>query len=274
MAVEQMQQSPPQGQSAQQRGTAFPGFSLAVCVVAIKDLMNHGGQATPDHLATYLGYRSTNNGAYLTKVGACRQFGVLDKTGPVFVPTALGQRILHPVYPQDAQAALVEAFMNCDLFRRVYEDFKGKELPPEFGMKNALRNIYAVKPERVNDCYRILMESAETAGFFTTRAGARTHLIMPMVQAAAPAQVPPAVVGQEPALGGGGGDGGGDGGGLIYPVAHAPAVMHTGATAPQPASAKDAYLNALIRVFEKKAADGDVDEQLMQRIERLIGDSF
>jgi hypothetical protein len=274
MAVEQMQ-AQPQGQTAQQRGTSFPGFALASSVEAVRLLQVHGGQATADHFASHLGYKGTNNGAYLTRVAAARGFGILTKTGQIFVATALGQRILHPVYPHDQQAALVEAFLSADLFRRIYEDFKGKELPPEFGMKNALRNIYGIKPERVNDAYRVLMESAETAGFFLTRNGARTHLIMPLVMPMTQnpqANVAPAQT--DAALGGGAGSGGGGGDGPGYAQQPTAAMMFTGASQPQIAvSSKDAYLNALIRVFEKKAADGQMDEQLMQRIERLLSDS-
>lgn len=270
MAVEQMN---PQGgaQAAQARGTVFPGFALASCIEAVRVLQTHGGQATADHFASYLNYKGTNNGAYLTRVASCKAFNLLTKTGQMFVPTALAQRIISPVYPQDQHAALVESFMAADLFRRIYEDFKGKELPPEFGMKNALRNIYGVKPERINDCYRILMESAETAGFFATRNGARTHLIIPMVQPAA-GQVPPGGGNPDPepadlAGMGGGGDGGA---GFVPPPSPPPASggsRQAGST-----GARDAYLNVLIGLFEKKAAEGDMDEKLMERIERLLGE--
>src|SRR6185369_9991290 len=103
------------------------------------------------------------------------------KNGNLFVPTPLAYRILSPVYPHEAKQALVEAFLNADLFKRVYEDFKGRELPPEFGLKNALRNQYGVVPARVDLAYRTLIDSADAAGFFATKAGARTHLILPTI---------------------------------------------------------------------------------------------
>lgn len=43
-----------------------------------------------------------------------------------------------------------------------------------------LRTRFGIAPARVGLAYRVLMESAETAGFFATR-GARTHLIIPSI---------------------------------------------------------------------------------------------
>jgi len=224
--------------------------------------MKGGGQATPDQFAAHLGYKGTNNGAYLNKVAATVAFGLISKNGPVYQPTPLAHRILSPTYPRDAKAALVEAFLNVALFKRIYDDFKGKELPPEFGMKNALRLTYGVAANRVHEAYKSLMESADTAGFFETKSGARTHLIMPLIQ-----PVPGAAVGtpaaEKPDLGGGGGGGGGDAGG-------------GGAGEQQPqdralADVKAKYVATLIKLFEERAANGDLDEKLMERIERLIG---
>ena len=161
----------------------FPAYSLQACIEVVKNIHDNGGSATPEHLASWLGYAGTNNGAFITKCSATRMFGLMDKQGKLFVPTSLAQRVLSPVFPQDKSAALVEAFLNVELFRRVYNDNKQRDLPQGLGLKNAMRTIYGVLPARIDLAIKTLLDSAGTAGFFAVKGGARTHLIMPMTQA-------------------------------------------------------------------------------------------
>lgn len=240
----------------------FPGRSLADSV-AVANTINKqgGGKATPDQLAAFLGYKGTDNGAYLTRVGAARTFGLVVKSGEFFVTTPLATQILMPTYPEQHKQGLVAAFLGVELFRRVYEEFKGKELPPEFGMKNALKNIFGVVPTRVDIAFRSLMDSAQDAGFFDTR-GSRTHLIMPAVQAAPPPSTPAAEEEKQVAFGGGSGTGGGNG-------TQPPGSGAQGTLATLDA-VKARYVQALINVFEEKGKKGELDTELMARIEKLL----
>ena len=262
MAVKEL--SPQAAPEATSRGTRFPGNDLKTCIEVPRLLhIKGGGQATPDQMAAHLGYKGTNNGAYLTKVAAAASFGLISKVGPVFVPTPLAHQILSPTYPHDLKNAVVQAFLNVLLFKKIYDDFRGKELPPEWGMKNALKLTYGVAANRVNDAYKSLMDSAETAGFFETKNGAKTHLILPLTQPIPrTAATPP--IGDKPKTEFGGGNSGG--GENPPPPDNQQSVSVTG-------DAKAKYLAALIKLFEKGADEGKLDEKLMERIERLIGAS-
>jgi hypothetical protein len=236
----------------------FPSYSLADSVAVAKFIHDKGGgKATPDALAAYLGYKSTANGAYLARAGAARMFGIIMKAGDFFTLSPLAQQILMPTYAEQARQALVDAFLNIDLFKRVFDDFKGKELPPEFGMKNALRNTYRVVPNRIDVAYRVLMESAESAGFFETR-GARTHLIMPPLQpVSTPTGLPTDSETREGSNKPGGGSGDGVGGSGQTRTLTLDAV-------------KARYVQTLINVLEEKGKQGELDEALMTRIEKLL----
>lgn len=274
MAVEQLNPQPAASSAPASAGTRFPGYDLTTCTEVARSLyMKAGGQATPDALASYLGYKGTNNGAYLTKVAAARYFGLIHKVGSVFMPTPLAHQILSPVYPLDAKKALVEAFLNVELFRKIYDDFKGRELPPEVGMLNAMRNQYGVATARAKDAYRSLMESADTAGFFETRNGARTHLIVPSLQGTPQGQKLPSDP-EAAELGGGssGGSGGGGDGGEPE-VSRANNNVASTKQLYSVADVKAKYLSALIELFETKSKQGDLDEKLMERIERLLGEN-
>lgn len=273
MAVEQLPvQQPATSQSRSE--LSFPKYSLADSIEVPKAIYVQGGGAcTLEHLATYLGYKGTNNGAFASKLGAARAFGLVQKSGHLFQATPLAHSILSPTYPHEAKKALVEAFFNPELFRRVHDDFKGRELPPEFGMKNAMRNQYGILTSRVDLAYRVLMDSAETAGFFSTRAGAKTHLIEPMIHVGASTHVnqTPAPVDPVNGFGGGGGDG------PTQPP-QAPnqnpnlglSTASSGSQNKSLSEVKAQYLSTLIKLFETKSASGELDEKLMERIERLL----
>src|SRR5258708_37722234 len=101
------------------------------------------------------------------------------------------------------------------------------------------------------------MDSAETAGFFETKNGARTHLTLPLIQLI-PGTVTPPAAAEKPMFGGG------NGGGENPPTNDRQKDVVV-------ADAKAKYLDVLIKMFEKSLETGAPDEKLMERIERLIG---
>ncbi len=242
----------------------FPYYDLADSLIVAKSIhAKGGGAATLDELAAHLGYAGTNNGAFQARVGAARMFGVIEKTGNKYVLTQLAQSILMPVYDWMPKEGLVKAFLNVELFKRVYEEYQGKQLPPEFGFKNALKTIFKVHPNGIERAYRTLMLSAEAAGFFETRAGARTHLIIPTINKGAIPPMSPISPNENlatPELGGGSGSSGSGGDNSGSP----------GQVAPTLEIVKARYIQTLITTLEEKGKKGELDEALMTRIEKLL----
>lgn len=235
----------------------YPRYSLTDSVAVAKAVHEQGGGVvSPDRLAAFLTYSSTKNGAYLNRVAAARLFGLITDRGRDFMITPLAQKVLMPVYPDQAVEALVEAFFNVPLFKEIYETYSGKELPPEFGMKNLFKAQYGLAVDQADVAYRVLMDSAEDARFFATR-GTRTHLIIPQTSVRPPEPnghaTPPTSTGD----GGTGGPGDGSG------VGAATTTKPTG-------DLRSAYVATLIDMLREKAKNGDVDSDLMARIEKLL----
>jgi hypothetical protein len=101
------------------------------------------------------------------------------------------------------------------------------------------------------------VSSADTAGFFEIR-GSKTQLIMPMVPSGFPRQAPPDAS-EDSDLGAESSTGGGDGGGNGKPPR-------------QPGDLRAEYISALIGLLRDKGAKGEIDETLMERIEKLLGE--
>src|SRR5437867_3171887 len=123
------------GSKRQRAEMPAPAYNLADSV-AVADAVHDkgGGAATADQLAAFLDYKGTNNGAFITRVAAAKHFKLIDGggRGGTYRITPLAERVLMPVYQESAQEALLDAFFNVPLFKAVFDEYKGKELPSEF----------------------------------------------------------------------------------------------------------------------------------------------
>src|SRR2546428_339397 len=128
------------------RELRFPYYDLGDAVAVAETIHTKGGGvASQDQLAAFLGHTTTNSGAFLSRIAAARLFGLISGRGSELKITPLAQKILMPVYPEQAREALLEAFLKVPLFKAIFEEHQGKELPPEFGLKNLFRTKYGIE---------------------------------------------------------------------------------------------------------------------------------
>jgi hypothetical protein len=160
-------------------GTAHPYFDLDAGIKVAEVIHTQGGgAAAADQLAAWLDYASTKSGTYLTRIAAAKQFGLVESVNGGLAVTDRARTILAPVMPDDSSNAKVEAFLDVELFAKVYEQFKGTSLPPESGLKNLFLQTYKLLPDRVPQAVRVFLNSAEQAGFFKA-SGDRGRLVKP-----------------------------------------------------------------------------------------------
>ena len=138
-----------------------------------------GGTCTPEQLVRLLGYTSVTSGTYQVRFSSARQFGFLRLENGVISVTERAYKILSPVMPEDSLIAKAEAFLSVELFKVVYDLYNGRPLPPEAGLRNLLLQQYGFSEDRAGPAVRVLMESAEQAGFFSV--AGRTKLIFPPI---------------------------------------------------------------------------------------------
>jgi hypothetical protein len=157
----------------------FPMYDLDNSVQVARQIHERGagGVASADELAAFLGYKSTNNGAYLSRVAAARLFGLIEGQSSAIKVTPRALDIIRPAHPQSAQRARLSAFSAVPLFSAFLENWEGKELPSHEHMRNALAGLGVPEKSTGSALFRLL-ESAEQAGLFRV-AGNRTRMIRP-----------------------------------------------------------------------------------------------
>jgi hypothetical protein len=180
-AVKDPAPDPKAGKPRVKSGVASPYYDLEQSIVVASTIHDKGGGAcSREQLAPLLKYSGVKNGGFLTRVSAAKMFGLIEESGDVIRLTQRAQTILSPVMPVDADRAKVDAFLSVELFGKVYEQFKGQTLPAEVGLKNLLEKTYQIVPDRVVPAIRIMMDSADAAGFFRST-GNRTRMVMPIL---------------------------------------------------------------------------------------------
>lgn len=170
-------------------GVSYPYYDLDQSVEVANVIHEKaGGNCTREQLAPLLGYSGTKNGGFLSRLSAAKTFGLVQEDGGNLRITERAQNILSPVTPEDTKRARIEAFLAVELFRNVYEKFKGTTLPADVGLKNLFQTTYKIVPDRIAPALRVLMDSAATAGFLSAN---RDRMTMPIVKGVGSEQKPP-----------------------------------------------------------------------------------
>jgi len=184
LMVQQFQQQPrPASKTRVKAEHRYPVYDLDSSIAVARTIRDQGGgSADQPHLASFLSYSSTKSGAFITRIAAARIFGLVENRDRFLIPTQLARTIIAPEHPgRDDLRARFEAFMHVPLYRSLYERYKDGQLPPEMGFRNALETHYDIPRNRTQLAYRVLMDSADQAGLFEARGGARTHFVAPII---------------------------------------------------------------------------------------------
>src|SRR5439155_7045413 len=91
-------------------------------------LRNGGVALTREQLAGVM-QMSQSSGAFLLKLATGRQFGLVGTNQGKYELTPLGFSILDSDDKRQ-RLARVDAFLSVPLYKRTYEEFRGKQLPP------------------------------------------------------------------------------------------------------------------------------------------------
>lgn len=182
--------------SGYERSTiGFPYFDLAEGLKLARAISKNvgGGDCTDDQLAPWVDLSPKSSG-FRSRVSATRLFGLIE-TG-----SEQGHRLselgLKALDANHARAAKVEAFLNVPLFKRVYENWRGQQIPPTAALERAMVTFGVAKKQTAR-ARQTLERSANEASFFEQ---GHDRLVKPGIKTGAATKDE-----RQPAPGGGGG---------------------------------------------------------------------
>lgn len=159
------------GKTQEARGTGFPVLALQEAADVVKAAGAHGRSHSPDALAAYAGHTSSNSGPFRRKVAALRDWGLITGTGDTLTLTDRAMRIAHPPSDAELSDAMFDAFRNCELFWKVFENTaKGVELTYA-ALANSAVNNHGVGVGSKDKFVDSLVDSAATVGLADKVAG-------------------------------------------------------------------------------------------------------
>ena len=147
----------------EQSTIAFPYLDLDSAVEVAQAVYARSGYGSCDldELAAEMG--QVISGAFRLKTGTAKIFDVIDKDGRSSVKlTDLGKQIISG---DTLRAAKVEAFMRVPLYLAVYEQYKGRKLPPMKALEREMAKL-GVAVKQADKARQAFERSARQAGFF------------------------------------------------------------------------------------------------------------
>ncbi|WP_315731127.1 MULTISPECIES: hypothetical protein [unclassified Bradyrhizobium] len=222
-----------------QSSVAFPYMDLETGISVARALRDAGSiPLSRDQLAAVM-KTTPGNGTFLTKLATARTFGLIANLQGKYELLELG----HGIVSKDEnrqRSARAEAFLTVPLYRRTYDEFKGKELPPKSGLENAFIN-FGVAPKQAYNARLAFEKSANQAGFFS--AGPE-RLVAPILSSSGSASAGP----------------------IGYPQTEIPAVAPKGPPLPWEAGAT---ADPIARAVLGSSHDNGLDQLIVGLLQRL-----
>lgn len=175
----------------------FPYSDLESAIELARTIHDKAGSSSQvEELAAWMG-QTASGGTFRTRLGAARMFGLIETGQGRATLTQLGRDILDN--SGGGSAARVDAFLSVELFRLMYEKYRGNVLPPPAALERQMSEL-GVSPKQVERSRQTFTKSAIYAGFIDPSSG---RFVKPGVTHGGKSEAAPD---QPVRRGGGGGD--------------------------------------------------------------------
>ena len=140
----------------------FPYSDLGSAIEMVRKIHDKAGiECEMVQLASWLG-QSLTGGTFRQRYSASRMFGLIktERSGSVKL-TDLGQDVLNS---GKSDRAKVQSFLKVELYSRIYEDCKGRPLPPVAALTSMVIKL-GVAPKQAERARQTFIKSANIAKF-------------------------------------------------------------------------------------------------------------
>jgi hypothetical protein len=161
----------------EQSTIVFPYMDMEAAISVARAMIDAGGVAlTREQLAGVMKL-SIGSGNFVTKTATARMFGFIANVQGKYELTTLGFAVVDKDEKRQRMAR-AEAFLNVPLFKKTYDEFKARQLPPRpHGIEQAFVK-FGVAPKQKTNARLAFEKSARQAGYF---ASGEDRLIEPIV---------------------------------------------------------------------------------------------
>lgn len=144
----------------------FPYQDLETGISVCRAILGAGGvPLTRDQLAGAMKL-AAGSGNFVLRISTARQFGLIENKDGKYQLTDLAFSIVDNDEKR-VRTAKAEAFLTVDLYRRIYDEFRGRQLPSRpHGLEQSFVQ-FGIAPKQKDKARHAFERSAKQAGFFT-----------------------------------------------------------------------------------------------------------
>lgn len=153
---------------------SFPYTDLEDAIKIIRTMHSVGGGVSMerDQVSAAL---NSSGGSLANRLSAAKQFGLLESAQGRWFLTPLGYSMLDE---QTERSAKAEAFLCVELYKRTFDEYRGKTLPGKLGLEHAF-TTFGVAAKQKEKARQTFERSARVAGFFPN--GNEDRLVQPIL---------------------------------------------------------------------------------------------
>jgi len=150
------------------RSRPYPYYTISVALGVAEDVESLGGYNVSEHtLADKWNIKNTKTRSFAGKVSSAKHFGLLAGEGRLLSLTERALLILRPKDDEVKKELLREAFLVPELYRGLYDKFKGKNLPALKTLANILFHDYGINPNVSKGAAKSFADSAKFVGLLS-----------------------------------------------------------------------------------------------------------
>jgi hypothetical protein len=148
--------------------TTYPYYDLEEAEKFARGIASTGGtEASEEDVMKAIGLASTTTRAWSYRLSSAREFGLVTRgarSDGKLILTELGKQVVSPSSAPEQRAARLAAFLTPKLYKKLFDQYKGLEIPkPEF-VQNALKSKHGLLDTVLATAAEAFIKSARYAG--------------------------------------------------------------------------------------------------------------
>ncbi len=150
-------------------GKGFPRYTLGGVIKAVEEAAKHGRIFSREAFAAFgvRGGTSPNSGAFLMRMAALTDFGLITQSKGEVSLTDLAWNIVHPESDKERHKSIQDAFLNSEVFSAIYNSSQ-KNIPLNIdAVGNMAVRQYNITSKYKQDFLRNFISSGEDAGLIS-----------------------------------------------------------------------------------------------------------
>ena len=148
-----------------QRSVAYPSYSIPACIELVTKIDKTFSDVVYTNRESISKELGLSGGALLMNLSSCVQYNLLElKQNEGYKPTAIFKKIKRPLPDENIRDAYIVCFRDPELYKKLINDFSGKQLPQEGGLANILDRKYGVVGNASSIAAKIFLRNVNFIG--------------------------------------------------------------------------------------------------------------